>query len=48
VRELDILLRRFGAPIEVITDQGIKFQGDFQDLCEKTLIDYWVASRGHP
>jgi len=36
----DKMFSRFGAPAKVFTDQGTEFQGDFQDLCEKTLIDH--------
>jgi hypothetical protein len=37
---LNIVFNRFGAPVEVFTDQGMEFRGDFQDLCEKALIDH--------
>jgi hypothetical protein len=30
----------FGAPAEVLTDQGAEFQGEFQVLCDKALIDH--------
>jgi hypothetical protein len=45
---LDIMFNKFGAPIKVFTDQGTKFRGDFQDLCEKPLINHWTISRYHP
>jgi len=32
---LDKILSTFGALTDVFTNQGTKFQGDFQDLCEK-------------
>jgi hypothetical protein len=32
---LDRVFSNFGAPIEVFIDQGMEFQRDFQDLCEK-------------
>jgi hypothetical protein len=41
---LNIVLNRFGAPIEVFTDQGTEFRRDFQDLCEKALIDHHTTS----
>jgi hypothetical protein len=37
---LDRALSHFGAPAEVLTDQGTKFQGEFQVLCDKALIDH--------
>jgi hypothetical protein len=37
---MDKMFSMFGAPIEVLIDQGTKFQKDFQDLCEKALIDH--------
>jgi transposase-like protein len=43
----DKMFSRFGAPAKVFTDQGTKFRGDFQDLCEQTLIDHWTASQDH-
>jgi transposase-like protein len=44
----DRVLSHFGAPAEVLTDQGMKFQGEFQVLCDKALIDHQTASRNHP
>jgi transposase-like protein len=41
---LDRVLNRFGVPAEVLIDQGIKFPGEFQELCEKTLIDHRTTS----
>jgi hypothetical protein len=32
------VLSHFGAPAEVLTDQGTEFQGEFQVLCDKALI----------
>jgi hypothetical protein len=32
----------------VLTDQGTKFQGEFQVLCDKALIDHRTTSRDHP
>jgi hypothetical protein len=34
----------FKAPIKVFIDQDIRFYGEFQELCEKTLIDYHITS----
>jgi hypothetical protein len=36
----DKVLNHFGASTEVLIDQGTKFQGEFQVLCEKALIDH--------
>jgi hypothetical protein len=44
---LDRVLSHFGAPAEVLTDQGTKFQGEFQVLCDKVLIDHQTTSRDH-
>jgi hypothetical protein len=44
---LNKVLSKFGASIKVFTNQGTKFQGDFQDLCEKTLIDHQSISQYH-
>jgi hypothetical protein len=41
------VLNRFGAPTQVFTHQGIKFSGEFQELCEKTLIDHCTTSQDH-
>ncbi len=37
---LDRVFSHFGAPSEVLTDQGTEFQGEFQVLCDKALIDH--------
>jgi hypothetical protein len=37
---LDKVLSHFGALVEVLIDQGTKFQGEFQVLCDKALIDH--------
>ncbi len=42
------ILNRFGALVKVFIDQGIKFCGEFQELCEKTLIDHRMTSWDHP
>jgi hypothetical protein len=45
---LDHVLSRFGAPTEVLTDQGREFFGAFQTLCEQAMIDHRTTSRDHP
>jgi hypothetical protein len=45
---LDRVLSHFGAPAEVLTDQGTEFRGEFQDLCDKCLIDQRTTSQDHP
>ncbi|WP_375609853.1 DDE-type integrase/transposase/recombinase [Bartonella sp. AC53GZZY] len=45
---LDQVLSHFGAPAEVLTDQGTEFLGEFQVLCDKALIDHCTTSRDHP
>ncbi|KAH8952462.1 hypothetical protein BDL97_09G086500 [Sphagnum fallax] len=45
---LDRVLSHFGAPTEVLTDQGTEFQGEFQVLCDKALIDHRTTFRDHP
>jgi len=44
---LDKEFNRFGAIAEVLIDQGMKFCGDFKELCEKALIDHYITSRDH-
>jgi transposase-like protein len=45
---LDRVLSHFGAPAEVLTDQGMEFQGEFQVLCDKLLIDHQTTFQDHP
>jgi hypothetical protein len=45
---LDRVLSRFGAPTEVLTNQGREFLGEFQMLCEQAMIDHRTTSRDHP
>ena len=45
---LDRVLSWFGAPAEVLTDQGREIQGEFQALCEQDYIDHRTTSRDHP
>jgi hypothetical protein len=44
---LDMVFSRFGVPSKVLTNQGTKFRGEFQKLCEKTLIDHCMTSQNH-
>jgi hypothetical protein len=44
---LDKMFSRFSAPTKVLTDQDMDFQGDFQDLCEKALINHRTTSQDH-
>jgi hypothetical protein len=44
---LDKMFNKFGASIEVLTNQGAKFRGKFHELCEKTLIDHQTTSQLH-
>jgi hypothetical protein len=37
---LDKLFNRFGLPVEDFINQGTKFCGEFEKLCEKALIDH--------
>jgi hypothetical protein len=43
----DRLFSHFGAPAEVLIDQGTEFQGEFHVLCDKALIDHQTTSRDH-
>ncbi len=43
---LDMVFDRFGALAKVLTDQGTKFYGEFQELCEKTFNRH-TTSRNH-
>jgi hypothetical protein len=42
------VLCKYGAPAEVLTDQGEEFQGEFAELLTKLLIDHRLTSRDHP
>jgi hypothetical protein len=44
---LDRVLSHFGALAEVLTNQGTEFQGEFQVLCDKALIDHQATFRNH-
>jgi hypothetical protein len=41
---LDKVISRFGALVEFLIDQSTKFSGEFQELCEKALIDHRTTS----
>ena len=45
---LDGILSRYGAPGEILTDQGREFQGEFQKFLAKHEITHRLASRKHP
>ena len=45
---LDGVLSRYGAPGEVLTDQGREFQGEFQTLVAAHEITHRLSSREHP
>jgi transposase InsO family protein len=42
------VLCRYGAPAEVLTDQGEEFHGEFAEVLTKLLIDRRLTSRDHP
>jgi transposase InsO family protein len=42
------VLCRFGAPAEVLTDQGEEFQGAFAEYLTAILVDHRETSRNHP
>jgi hypothetical protein len=44
----ECVLTRYGAPAEVLTDQGTEFRGEFQDLLDESFIDHRLTSRNHP
>ena len=45
---LDGVQSRYGAPGEILTDQGREFQGEFQTLLSQHEITHRLASREHP
>lgn len=45
---LQQVLSQFGAYVEVLIDQGIKFCGKFLDLIDYMLIDHCQTLRDHP
>jgi hypothetical protein len=40
-------LNRFEALAKILTNQSTKFHGEFQELCEKTLINHCTISQNH-
>ena len=42
------IIARFGAPAEILTDQGTEYQGAFEDLLAKCFIDHRTTSAQHP
>jgi len=44
---LNMVFSRFGTPTKVFIDKGTKFHGEFQELCEKALIDHHTTSWNH-
>jgi transposase InsO family protein len=47
-RALAGVFARFGAPAEVLTDNGTEFQGEFAALLESCFVDHRLTSPGHP
>ena len=45
---LDSVLARYGAPGEILTDQGKEFQGSFSELLAQHEIKHSRAGREHP
>jgi hypothetical protein len=45
---LQQVLTRFGVCVECLTDQGLKFWREFQDLLDHVFIDHCWTSRDHP
>ncbi|OAE21603.1 hypothetical protein AXG93_939s1100 [Marchantia polymorpha subsp. ruderalis] len=45
---LDRVLSHYGALAEVLTDHWMEFQGEFQVLNDKTMIDHRTTSQDHP
>jgi hypothetical protein len=44
---LDKVLNKFGCQVEVPIDKGMKFWGEFQELCENALVDHHIISQNH-
>ena len=42
------LICRYGAPAEIVTDQGTEFLGSFEQLLAKCFIDHRTTSSNHP
>jgi hypothetical protein len=45
---LQQVLSRFGAYAKCLTDQGLEFKGEFQDLLDHAFIDHHQTLRDHP
>jgi hypothetical protein len=45
---LSLVLCRFGACAEVVTDQGTEWQGAFHELLSQSFIDHRITSPSHP
>jgi hypothetical protein len=45
---LQHVLKRFGACVKWLINQGSEFRGEFQDLFDHALIDHCQTSRDHP
>jgi hypothetical protein len=45
---LQHVLSRFGACAECLTNQGLEFRRELQDLFDHALIDHHRISRDHP
>ena len=39
---------RYGAPTQVLTDQGTEFRGEFQEMLDEALINHRRTSRDRP
>jgi hypothetical protein len=45
---LDKVLNEFDVPIKKLTNKGMEFQKEFQELCEHPLIGPRTISHNHP
>ncbi len=45
---LQQVLSRFGTCVDCLTNQGLEFRGEFQDLLDHAFIDHHRTSRDHP
>jgi hypothetical protein len=44
---VDKVFNSRGDPTKILTTEGTKFHGEFQKLCEKTLINHHMISQNH-
>ncbi len=44
---MDRVFIRFNVPVEIFINQGMQFHEKFQELCEKTLINYRITSQNY-